>query len=82
MLSSFNYYTDGFDGPSNAWTLAAGLIRPASRGEIRLLSNESALVSAFAPAHGFGFGKNRLKNRKIPQERTAGAVSVLLRQDV
>jgi hypothetical protein len=28
-----------------------------------------------------GFGKNRLKNRKIRQERTAGAVSVLLRQD-
>jgi hypothetical protein len=27
------------------------------------------------------FGKNRLKYRKIPQERTAGAVSLLLRQD-
>jgi hypothetical protein len=36
------YYTDGFDGPSNAWTSAAGLIRPASRGEIRLLSNDLA----------------------------------------
>jgi hypothetical protein len=42
---------------------------------------ESALASAFAPAHGFGVGKNRRKNRKIPQDRTAGPVSMLLRQD-
>ena len=49
MLSSFNYYTDGFDGPSNAWTLAAGLIRPASRGEIRLLSNDLAAPPLIDP---------------------------------
>ena len=51
MLSSFNYYTDGFDGPSNAWTLAAGLIRPASRGEIRLLSNDLAAPPLIDPNH-------------------------------
>jgi choline dehydrogenase len=43
------YYTDGFDGPSNAWTLAAGLIRPASRGEIRLLSNDLAAPPLIDP---------------------------------
>jgi choline dehydrogenase len=43
------YYTDGFEGPSNAWTLAAGLIRPASRGESRLLSNDLAAPPLIDP---------------------------------
>jgi len=31
--------------------------------------------------YGSGLGKKRLRNRKIRQERTAGAVTMLLRQD-
>ena len=40
------YYAPGFEGPSNAYTLCAGIIRPASRGSIKLTANDPA-----APLH-------------------------------
>jgi choline dehydrogenase-like flavoprotein len=69
MLSSFNYYTDGFDGPSNAWTLAGGLIRPASRGEIRLLSNDLAAPPLIDPNYLSESTDLRLWNKRIARGR-------------
>ena len=34
------YYAPGFEGPANAYTLCAGIIRPASRGSIKLTAND------------------------------------------
>jgi len=34
------YYAPGFEGPANAYTLCAGIIRPASRGRIKLTAND------------------------------------------
>ena len=34
------YYVPGFEGPENAYTLAAGLIRPVSRGYMKLRSSD------------------------------------------
>ncbi len=33
------YYPPGFEGPQNAYTLCAGMVRPSSRGQVTLLSN-------------------------------------------
>lgn len=40
------YYAPGMEGPANAYTLCAGIIRPASRGTIKLTANDPA-----APLH-------------------------------
>ncbi|WP_155710397.1 GMC family oxidoreductase, partial [Burkholderia stagnalis] len=45
------YYAPGFEGPSNAWTLCAGLIRPASRGEIRLASSDPRALPLLDPRY-------------------------------
>ena len=45
------YYAEGFHGPSNAWTLAAGMIRPASRGAIRLWSNDPSAPPLIDPQY-------------------------------
>ncbi len=45
------YYAPGFEGPSNAWTLAAGLIRPASRGTIRLSSSDPTAPPILDPRY-------------------------------
>lgn len=45
------YYAPGFEGPSNAWTLAAGMIRPASRGVIRLVSNDASAAPLLDPRY-------------------------------
>ncbi|EDM44313.1 Glucose-methanol-choline oxidoreductase [unidentified eubacterium SCB49] len=38
LFMGLPYYAPGFEGPENAFTLCAGLIRPVSRGEIKLNS--------------------------------------------
>lgn len=38
LFMGLPYYSPGFEGPENAFTLCAGLIRPASRGEMKLTS--------------------------------------------
>jgi len=38
LFMGLPYYSPGFEGPQNAFTLCAGLIRPVSRGEVRLTS--------------------------------------------
>ena len=38
LFMGLPYYSPGFDGPKNAFTLCAGLIRPQSRGEMKLTS--------------------------------------------
>jgi choline dehydrogenase len=45
------YYAEGFRGPSNAWTLGAGMIRPASRGAIRLWSNDPSAPPLIDPQY-------------------------------
>ncbi|CAE6941710.1 Alcohol dehydrogenase [acceptor] [Paraburkholderia domus] len=45
------YYAPGFEGPQNAWTLCAGLIRPASRGEIRLSSSNPCAAPLLDPRY-------------------------------
>ena len=45
------YYPSGFEGPSNAWTIAAGLIRPASRGSVRLLSSDPTAAPILDPQY-------------------------------
>ncbi|CAB3753057.1 MULTISPECIES: GMC family oxidoreductase [Burkholderia] len=61
------YYAPGFDGPANAWTLCAGLIRPASRGEIRLASNDPAAAPLLDP---------RYLSEKSDLDRLAQAVQI------
>lgn len=36
VLMTLPYYTPGQSGPQNAWSLCAGLVRPTSRGTVRL----------------------------------------------
>jgi len=36
------YYAPGLEGPANAWTLCAGIVRPTSRGSLRLASRDAA----------------------------------------
>lgn len=38
LFMGLPYYSPGFEGPQNAFTLCAGLIRPVSRGELKLNS--------------------------------------------
>jgi len=38
LFMGLPYYAPGFEGPENAFTLCAGLIRPVSRGEMKLAS--------------------------------------------
>jgi len=38
LFMALPYYAPGFEGPQNAFTLCAGLIRPVSRGEVKLNS--------------------------------------------
>lgn len=38
LFMGLPYYAPGFEGPENAFTLCAGLIRPVSRGELKLNS--------------------------------------------
>jgi len=38
LFMGLPYYSPGFSGPENAFTLCAGLIRPVSRGELKLRS--------------------------------------------
>ncbi|MEO0471975.1 MAG: GMC family oxidoreductase N-terminal domain-containing protein [Bacteroidota bacterium] len=38
LFMGLPYYSPGFEGPENAFTLCAGLIRPVSRGEMKLIS--------------------------------------------
>ncbi|MCI4667519.1 MAG: GMC family oxidoreductase N-terminal domain-containing protein [Bacteroidia bacterium] len=38
LFMGLPYYSPGFSGPENAFTLCAGLIRPVSRGEMKLKS--------------------------------------------
>lgn len=38
LFMGLPYYSPGFEGPENAFTLCAGLIRPVSRGEVKLNS--------------------------------------------
>ncbi|MEO0899775.1 MAG: GMC family oxidoreductase N-terminal domain-containing protein [Bacteroidota bacterium] len=39
LFMGLPYYSPGFEGPENAFTLCAGLIRPVSRGELKLNSS-------------------------------------------
>ncbi|MEM1323602.1 MAG: GMC family oxidoreductase N-terminal domain-containing protein [Bacteroidota bacterium] len=38
LFMGLPYYAPGYEGPENAFTLCAGLIRPVSRGEVKLTS--------------------------------------------
>ena len=38
LFMGLPYYSPGYEGPDNAFTLCAGLIRPVSRGEVKLNS--------------------------------------------
>jgi len=42
LFMGLPYYAPGFEGPENAFTLCAGLIRPVSRGEMKLTSANPA----------------------------------------
>lgn len=39
LFMGLPYYSPGFEGPENAFTLCAGLVRPLSRGEMKLNSS-------------------------------------------
>jgi len=39
LFMAFPYYSPGYEGPENAFTLCAGLVRPVSRGELKLKSS-------------------------------------------
>lgn len=39
LFMGLPYYSPGYEGPENAFTLCAGLIRPVSRGEVKLNSS-------------------------------------------
>jgi choline dehydrogenase len=43
------YYAPGLEGPSNAWTLCAGIVRPASRGFMRLASADPRMMPILDP---------------------------------
>jgi choline dehydrogenase len=40
LFMQLPYYPPGFEGPSNAYTLCAGIIRPLSRGSLKLSSSD------------------------------------------
>ncbi|WP_452229974.1 GMC family oxidoreductase [Lacinutrix sp. MEBiC02404] len=40
LFMALPYYSPGFEGPENAFTFCAGIIRPVSRGEIKLKSSK------------------------------------------
>jgi choline dehydrogenase len=61
------YYAPGFEGPANAWTLCAGLIRPASRGEIRISSADATVAPILDP---------RYLSERSDVERLAQAVQI------
>ncbi|WP_300666101.1 GMC family oxidoreductase N-terminal domain-containing protein [Fluviicola sp.] len=42
LFMGLPYYSPGFTGPENAFTLCAGLIRPVSRGEMKLKTTDAA----------------------------------------
>ncbi|KAL8354803.1 hypothetical protein RB601_000529 [Gaeumannomyces tritici] len=43
------YYPPGFEGPANAYTLCAGIVRPASRGSVKLASADPDAPPAVDP---------------------------------
>jgi choline dehydrogenase len=43
------YYAPGLEGPSNAWTLCAGIVRPTSRGSLRLISRNPDIPPLLDP---------------------------------
>jgi choline dehydrogenase len=43
------YYAPGLEGPSNAWTLCAGIVRPTSRGSMRLASDDPRAAPLLDP---------------------------------
>ncbi len=43
------YYAPRLDGPSNAWTLCAGIVRPTSRGSLRLNANNASTAPLLDP---------------------------------
>jgi choline dehydrogenase len=43
------YYAPGLGGPANAWTLAAGIVRPTSRGALKLQSNDASVAPRLDP---------------------------------
>ncbi|MEM9133220.1 MAG: GMC family oxidoreductase N-terminal domain-containing protein [Actinomycetota bacterium] len=45
------YYTPGFEGPENAYTLAAGLVRPKSRGSMHLASADPRQAPVLDPRY-------------------------------
>lgn len=49
LFMGLPYYSPGFEGPENAFTLCAGLIRPVSRGEVKLNSNNPSDVPHLDP---------------------------------
>ncbi|MBS3805489.1 MAG: GMC family oxidoreductase N-terminal domain-containing protein [Oleiphilaceae bacterium] len=51
LFMGLPYYAPGFEGPENAFTLCAGLIRPASRGTIKLASAEPADLPILDPKY-------------------------------
>ena len=40
LFMGLPYYAPGFEGPENAFTFCAGLVRPVSRGELKLNSSD------------------------------------------
>jgi choline dehydrogenase len=42
LFMALPYYQPGYEGPANAFTLCAGLIRPVSRGTLKLSSTNAA----------------------------------------
>ncbi len=44
-------YLDGMDGPADGYTLMAGIIRPASRGALRLASTDPSVPPLIDPAY-------------------------------
>ncbi|MEO1514594.1 MAG: GMC family oxidoreductase N-terminal domain-containing protein [Bacteroidota bacterium] len=49
LFMGLPYYSPGFEGPDNAFTLCAGLIRPLSRGELKLQSADPAAAPYLDP---------------------------------
>ncbi len=45
------YYSPGFEGPENAYTIAAGLVRPVSRGYMKLASTDPSKPPVLDPMY-------------------------------
>jgi choline dehydrogenase len=43
------YYPPGLEGPATAWTLCAGIVRPASRGRLRIASRDPSVAPLLDP---------------------------------